>query len=352
MINYDQTTSKIFKYFTGLLILAGIVFFTYLITDILMILVISVLVGMIFNPVVNFIEKKGFSRFVSVFLVYSIVTAFIFLGLSIIIPMIIKQINTISGQFNKQNIDQFLLTTERFVARYIPILNPAKVTLQMREFVSNIFINSLGNLSELVSGIFSIISFMFIIPFVSFFLLKDHKKLFRSFITIMPNKYFEMSYYIIQKIKHQLGRYVSSWILDAFLVGLMSTIGLTILGIDNAITIGVIAGLGHLIPFFGPLIGGVPAILLSLVQYGNFSMLLPILIVFIIIYTLDNGFIQPQLYSRSTEMHPLAIILLILIGGKLFGIMGLLLIVPFATVLKTAIREIYFGLKNYRIIRT
>ena len=131
----------------------------------------------------------------------------------------------------------------------------------------------------------------------------------------------------------------------------MSGVGLALLGIHNAASIGFIAGVGHLIPYFGPIIGGIPAIAISLIQFGDFSMLPNIIMLFIIIYTIDNGFIQPNVFSRGTDMHPLIIILLILVGSELLGIFGMLLAVPTATVIKTAAREIYYGYKNYKIIR-
>jgi predicted PurR-regulated permease PerM len=131
----------------------------------------------------------------------------------------------------------------------------------------------------------------------------------------------------------------------------MSGVGLSLLGINNAASIGFIAGVGHLIPYFGPIIGGIPAIAISIIQFGDFSMLPNIVIMFLIIYTIDNGFIQPNVFSKGTDLHPLVIILLILIGSELLGVFGMLLAVPTATVLKTAAREIYYGYKDYKIIR-
>ena len=97
----------------------------------------------------------------------------------------------------------------------------------------------------------------------------------------------------------------------------------------NSVTIGLIAGLGHLIPYFGPVIGGLPAILISIIQFGDFSKLPSILIMFLIVYTVDNGYIQPNVFSKSTDIHPLMIIILILIGSQVMGIFGMLLAVSY-----------------------
>jgi predicted PurR-regulated permease PerM len=122
-------------------------------------------------------------------------------------------------------------------------------------------------------------------------------------------------------------------------------------GIPNALPLGVIAGIGHLIPYFGPVIGGVPAIIVSIVQYGDLSQVPVILLVLLITYSLDNGFVQPYVFGKSVDMHPIVIIILIISGGTLFGLMGMLLAVPVATVIKTFTKEIYFAKKNYRIAK-
>ena len=91
--------------------------------------------------------------------------------------------------------------------------------------------------------------------------------------------------------------------------------------------------------------------MLHWIQYGDLSHIPPLMIVVSIIYAIDNGFVQPYVFGKSVDMHPIVIILLIISGGTLFGLMGMLLAVPVATVIKTFLKEIYFAKKNYRIAR-
>ena len=236
--------------------------------------------------------------------------------------------------------------------RSIPFLDAKAIADKLSNFFSSLVFSTINNFTNILSSIVSVIAISVIVPFMTFFILKDNKWLIRSIINIMPNKYFEMSYSVINKISIQLGRYVRGWILDAFLVGLLSGVGLTILGIKNSVTIGIVAGIGHLIPYFGPIVGGVPAILISIIQFGDLSMLPSIIFMFLLIYAFDNGFIQPNVFSKSTDFHPLIIIILIIAGEQLLGIFGMLIAVPTATVIRTAAKEIYSGFKNYKIIKT
>ena len=160
-----------------------------------------------------------------------------------------------------------------------------------------------------------------------------------------------MTYWIMKKVSLHLGLYVRAWIFDATFVGILLGFGFYIIGIPNALPLGVIAGLGHLIPYFGPIIGGVPAIILSIMINGDLSQVPLIIIVVLGVYAVDNGFVQPYIFGKSVDIHPILIILLIIAGGQLFGLIGMLLAIPVATVVKTMIKEIVFAFKNYRIVR-
>lgn len=323
----------------------------YLLLDIILMLIISLLIAFIFNPLVTALENHGVNRFVASLLTILVSFYLLFLGLSYIIPQLTDQFANLSSTINQSNIKQFLRSIDRTIIKYIPIIKAGTISSKVETWISSFFLNILDSLSNLVSSVVSVIAIVIIVPFMTFFLMKDNKKIIKGVLNIMPNKYFEVSYWVIRQISVQLGRFVRGWIIDAFAVGFLSGLGLSILGINNAIPIGVIAGIGHLIPYFGPIIGSIPAIIISVTQFGNFSMLPSIIIMFTIVYTIDNGFIQPNVFSKSVDMHPLIIILLIIAGSQLVGVIGMLLAVPFATVIRTATKEIYHGYKNYSIIK-
>jgi predicted PurR-regulated permease PerM len=347
----DISLKKVTKFLLGLVSLVFLVYFSVIIFDIIIMLILSILLAFIFNPLVMFLEKNGLNRLVSVLLVFLIAAFLTIFGFSVLIPKIVKQLNVIAANFSKENIDAVLGQFNQTLTEVLPLVSAEEITQQISTFFSELLVNSINNITEIVTSIISILAIVVIVPFMTFFILKDKHKIVKGIIDVMPNKYFEVSYWVIKKISDQLGRYVRSWIFDAFIVGLMATIGLSILGIQNSITIGAIAGIGHLIPYFGPVIGGLPAIIISLIQFGDLSMLPSITLMFVIIYTFDNGYIQPNVFSKGTDIHPLLIIILILVGSQAMGILGMLLAVPAATVIKTAAREIYYGYKNYRIIR-
>lgn len=351
MLIKENPFQKAGKWIIALLVTALIIYLSYFFFDIIIMLIISILIAMIFNPVVSALEKKNIPRLFSVLLVFIFSTIIVLAGFSILIPKIVNQMNTITETLNQDNVNSILSGIESFFQTYLPFINSTNLAVQVEDFLSALIIDSFANLSEILTSILSILAISVIVPFMTFFFLKDKNRILKGIIDMAPNRYFEMFYSVMKQISRELGRFVRGWILDAFIVGAMSAIGLMILGIDNAITIGFIAGVGHLIPYFGPIVGGLPAALISVIQFGDFSMLPAIIIMFLIVYTLDNGFIQPNVFSKSTDIHPLMIIILILIGSQVLGIFGMLIAVPTATVLRTAGREIFKGYKYYNIFR-
>ena len=346
-LNY-KTTSKILIWITGTIILLYLV---YMLTEILIILALSILLTFIFAPFVALLEGKGFNRMTSTLIIFGIFGFIIYLSLSVIIPKLIFQMNQLVGALQGFSFDDEMKALEASILHYLPFLEPGSISTRLESFFSSQLINAVDSITEVLSSIVSVLAVLIIVPFITFFLLKDNKRILQGILHTVPNKYFEMSYYVLKKVTLQLGLFVRAWIFDATFVGVMIGFGFYFIGVPNALPLGVIAGLGHLIPYFGPVIGGIPAIIVSVVQYGDLSQVPLIMLVVLITYTFDNGFVQPSVFGKSVDMHPIVIILLIISGGILFGMMGMLLAIPVATVIKTLSKEIYFATKNYKIAR-
>lgn len=332
------------------MLIAGVYLF-YTLIDIFLILAISFLLAFIFAPFLHLIEQKGINRLTSTLLVFACFGFLVYLGLSFVIPKLIYQMDQLVESLAGFSLNEELRLIEADIYRYFPLIEPGELSSRVEHFISSQLVSSFENIASLVSSVVSVVAVLVIVPFITFFLLKDSAKIQRAVIQIVPNKYFEMSYWILKRISLQLGRFVRAWIFDATFVGVCIGFGFYLIGLPNALPLGVIAGLGHLIPYLGPIIGGVPAIIISLIQYGDFSQTPLIFLIVMLTYAFDNGFVQPYVFAKSVDIHPILIILLIIAGGQLFGLFGMLLAVPVTSVVKTFVKEIYFAFKNYKIAR-
>jgi predicted PurR-regulated permease PerM len=347
----ESNLKKFLKIFLWVILLLFSLYILYLLSDLLIILIISILLAFIFDPFVKQLEREGFNRLAATGIVFIIVGLFVYFSLSFFIPKLLYQVNQLLQVLQISSLGKQVTILEDEIYKYFPFFNPGEISAGIRNFINSWIHNPIDRISILLSSIVSVIAILVIVPFITFFLLKDSKKIFVGILNILPNKYFEMSYWILKKVSVQLGRFVRAWVFDATFVGFTCGIGFYIIGIPNALPLGIIAGFGHLVPYFGPIIGGIPAIIISIIQYGDLSHVPYIIALMFIVYSLDNGFVQPYVFSKSVDMHPIVIILLIIAGSQLFGVLGMLLAIPTATVIKTAAKEIYFAFKNYKIAR-
>lgn len=348
----DLTLKRISKILLSALAIFIFIYLTYLLSDIIIIFVISVFLAFIFDPLVTMLEQEGFNRSASALFIFIGVGLFFYLGISFIIPKFTVQMNHFLQTLHEFDINDQLTKVEKEIQAFIPSFPTGEISKSVDGFIKNLIKNPFESVSVLLSSIFTIAAILIIVPFITFFLLKDSRNILQGILHITPNKYFEMSYYITKKVSMQIGRFVRAWIFDATFVGTFCGVGFYLIGIENALPLGVIAGLGHLVPYLGPIIGGIPAAIISIIQFGDLSHIPHILIVLASIYTIDNGFVQPYVFAKSVDLHPVIIILLIIAGSQLFGVIGMLLAVPTAAVVRTLIKETYFAFKNYKIAKT
>jgi predicted PurR-regulated permease PerM len=196
----------------------------------------------------------------------------------------------------------------------------------------------------------SVVTTLIIIPFAVFFLLKDGPAMKTAFVSLIPNKYFEMSLNLIYKIDRQLGNFLRGQFFDASLVGLMAIFAMWMLDVRYYILVGIFAGLTNMIPYVGPFTGGVTAVFVVLMSGGSGHQVLLVVAAFLIIQLMDNVLIQPLIVSKSVNLHPLVIIFAVIIGGQFFGILGMLLAVPATGILKVFAIELYNSFQKYGMV--
>ncbi len=347
----EGTTKKILRIILPFLTIALLTYFLFELINILVLVAISILLAFILKPVVVYLEflkiPRVYAALISVIMAVSLIGFLIYY----FVPIISSQFDNLLILFRDLRIQDLITQLERKISNTFPFIKRGEISKQFTRLVQTGMENLIADISNFIPKIFSIAAFTLIVPFITFYILKDSRNLKLGIINLLPNRYFEMAYEVLQKVSIDLGKFVRGWIFDAMFVGICVMLGLYLIGINNFAMLGLLAGVGHLIPYLGPIIGIIPSILVSYYQMGNFSLALPIVILFLIIYTIDNGFVQPMIYSKSLKIHPVVIIFLILIGSELFGLLGLLLAVPVSNIIRVMATEIYRGYKAYQIVR-
>lgn len=314
--------------------------------DLVMALIISVLASFVLKPLVKFLEfRLGLRRSLAILLVFAVVGSIAVIGAMQIIPFMLNRAQGLYEQFKTFPFDQKLLEASRDIVEKVPFLTADQLAEKVREIMKS-GIESMGNALQNAVGFLLTLS---VVPFITYFMLAEGDIALKKLIERVPNKYFEMTLNVIYKIQRDLVGYLRGWILDSIIIGILSIIGLMIIGIDYPFIIGAIAGIANLVPYLGPVVGAVPAFLVSLTQFGDFRMVVPIIVLTVTIQAIDNTIVQPICFAKTVDMHPLTVILVLIIGNELMGVAGMILGIPIATILKVSAEETYWGLKNYQI---
>jgi putative permease len=315
--------------------------------DLVLTLIISALLAFILRPIVLFLEfRLDIRRIFSVVIVFLVLGIILVVGGIIVIPVAIARLEVLYNGFKNFPFDEKLNEAAINMTSGIPFLNPETVTTKVHEYVQG----GVQSLNDFLASAAGFLVNLVIIPFITFFILAEGDDALKRTIERVPNKYFEMTLNVLNKIQSKLVGYLQGWILDSVIVGVMNIIGFYIIGVDYAILLGLIAGISNLIPYVGPFFGVIPALLISLTQYGDFRQAFSIVLVsLLIVQMLDNIVIQPICFSKTVDMHPVAVILVLIIGNSVMGIAGMLLAIPIATILSASAVETHWGLKNYQI---
>lgn len=337
--------SRQWKVFLVTMAIALPIFVLSTFEDLFLILIVSFTLTFILKPVVDYIQNLGAVRWFAVLLVFAGLGSIAVLVVVLLFPVISTQVTQITAAFSKARLTVMLNDLSTQISFKVPFLKSEAIREQLNTFLVS-FGNGAGNA---LAGLLGTAATLAIVPFITFFLLNDYYNMQKSFIRNMPNKYFEMALNIMYKIEDQMSKYIRGTVIESMIVGIIYAIIYFSLGINYATVLGLIGGITNVIPFAGPFIGAIPVLLISIVQFGDLSMLIPIVVTTIVVQQLDQMFVQPSVFSKIMDIHPLTMFLVILIGNETLGVMGMVLAVPIYTIILVTAKETNWGLKSYKI---
>ena len=302
-------------------------------------LFIGLVIAWLFNPLVNKLKNRGINRTLSAVLVYVVILGVITLALFALVPTLYTQVQdfakVIPNVFDKfQNyidgIFQKLDTIQNFDAWAIRDGLFEQIEGVVTGIASSLPNMLIGIISSFASGMGSIIVGLII----GFFLLVSFEST-DSFIDFLPKKIQTATRELLQKIDDALRSFVTGSILDCTFIFIISSIGLYFAGLKAPLLFGLFCGITNIIPYAGPYIGGIPAVLVGFSQGITTGILT--LIVLCVIQFLEGNFLQPVILSKTTKLHPVTIILGLLIFGNLWGILGMIISTPLLAASKAII---------------
>ena len=309
-------------------------------------LLLAVIQYYIMNPLVDILEKKlKVPRVLTIVVLFIIVIAILILIINTLIPIAQGQINALIKNWPHIWNDSTNAVQE---ALRDPRLHSVKSNLQ--SMVDNAqktlfrsgqdaFNTTLGNITSAVNIITMVGMTLLTAPFILFFMLKDGHQL-RPYITkFAPQRWQESFSKLLYDINYALASYIRGQITVAFWVGVMFSIGYTVVGLPYGLALAILAGFMNLIPYFGTFIAFIPALAISIMS--STSMLIKVLVVFMIEQTIESRLISPLVMGNKLEMHPITTILVLIGASSVWGLWGVIFGIPIYAILKIIVSRVY-----------
>ncbi|MFA5926372.1 MAG: AI-2E family transporter [Parcubacteria group bacterium] len=313
-----------------------LLWFLFLVRDVLALVFVAIIIVSAIDPVVDWFQKKNVPRSLTVFFVYVIFLSLFVLAVSLLIPPITAETESLGKSLPKL-IEQ--------LSGYFKVVQDFAATHSLEQNINNFFSNAAGRISDAGTNLFSgTISFLggifdfIIVLSIAFYMSVQEagsKKFFKS---VFPKDHQEYVAGLVERIQHKMGRWLQGQLLLMLLVFLLDYLGLLAIKAPYALILALIAGILEIIPYVGPIISAIIATLISFL-HGPLTGVL-VLGLFAAVQQLEGYVLTPLIMKKAVGLNPIIVILALLIGAKLGGVLGVIIAVPLATVIGEVVNDL------------
>ena len=328
-ISYESILKIILVLFT--------LFFIFQLRHIIFIVFISVILALIANPAIDNMQKRKIPRVAGALALF--LTAFTVMGLLayIVAPPLAKEVSQLTSQFpvylEQVDFNSSVVQDQSFT--YLDSEPFQNILIEAGNFLKNVTSNFVSVILGLLGGLLSAI----LILVISFYFIVEERGIEKFVENVIPHNFRPRALKIIRKTESKLGKWFVGQMFLGLIVGLLSFIGLSILGVPYALVLAIIAGTMELIPYIGPTLASIPAILIAFTVSPLLAVLT--LLLYFLIQQFENYLIVPKVMEKSVGLHPVIIIIAMLVGGQLAGILGIILAIPVTTIISIILEDIY-----------
>jgi predicted PurR-regulated permease PerM len=311
--------------------------FLFLIRDVIVIFLFALIIASAIAPAVNLLGKLKIPRVIGALLIYIVAIGALGLLISLAVPSIAKEIKDLSS--NLPNYINFL--SDKFESIQKDSSKYQDIIIQFQGFLSGMgdFLRkSASNLLSTAINVFGGIFSLLLILIISFYLSVQKKGVQHVITSIVPHEHRDYILNLWERSQRKLGRWLQGQLFLGLLIGILVYIGLSFLDVKFALLLAILAGVLEIFPYIGPVMAAIPAIILGFLQAPILG--LWVLVLYVVIQQMENHLIVPLVIGKIVKLNPVAVILALLVGGRLGGLTGMILAVPLAAVLAEFLRDL------------
>ena len=336
----------------------GFALFVYFLHPILTPFLVAIVLAYMFDPVVDRLERLGFSRTWGTITVFTLFTVILMTLLLVLVPLLAKQLLKLY-QLAPQVLDWLQHTAMPWVQAKLGLSDSfwkfdkikAAITENMGQATDIVgIVLSQATASSLV--LIGLLANLVLIPVVAFYLLRDWNIMMARIRDLLPRSRADQIVSLAKECHDVLGAFVRGQLLVMLALGVIYSAGLMLVGLELGLLIGLMAGLAAIVPYMGFIIGIGAALVAGLFQFGgDLYPMIGIVVVFMVGQALEGMVLTPLLVGDRIGLHPVAVIFAILAGGELFGFTGVLLALPLAAVIMVLVRHVQDLYKDSQVYK-
>jgi predicted PurR-regulated permease PerM len=311
--------------------------FLYLVRDVIIIFLFALIIASAITPAVNLLEKIKIPRVIGALLVCVVAIGIIALLIYLIVPVLTKDFKNLVFNFPNyvEKLSDKFESLKNASTRYSGLIERFQNSLiNFGDFLKNRSINFLSAAFGIFGGVFSFI----LILVISFYLSVLEKGVQGIMTALVPIQYRDYLLDLWERAQKKLGRWLQGQLFLGLIVGILVYIGLSLLNVKFALLLAVLAAILELFPYIGPVMAGVPAVLIGFLQTPILG--LWVFILYVMIQQIEAYIISPLVIGKVVGLNPIVVIVALLVGGKLAGVFGMVLAVPLAAVFAEILRDI------------
>lgn len=334
----DISTATILKIIAILLLFS----FVYIIRDVIAIAFVAIVFASAVDPWIDALQRRKIPRPLGILIIYAVVISLLSLIIVLFVPAIASQFNQLTEKFPE------------IIDRVVSQFSSAQQTEQGTSLISTIektlssFNDSLSRITSSIflgvasffGGLFSLVGVLVL----TFYMTVEENGIKKFLTAISPVQY---QPYVVQhflRIQRRMGSWFRGQLILGLIIGALSFLGLVILGVPYALVLALLAGVTELVPIIGPIIGAIPAVFIAFVDSPAKGLF--VLILYLIIQQLENNLIVPKVMQKVTGLNPLVVVIVMLIGAKVAGVLGLILAVPITIIFDTFLQDFFLNRKE------
>lgn len=320
--------------FTPLIIFVQTLFTPFLIAGVLFYLC---------RPLLHWLEGQKVPRGIGIVVIFLVIAGLFTFAISFIGPIIQKQFvnlvhNTPKMIASVQKGIHYWQENQQFIPQYVK-----EGVTYITDSLGDIVAVTGSSIGRVLSNTVSLVVALAIVPFILFYLLSDRDKFVPSVTRFFPSSKTDYIRGILGDMDKALASYIQGQLIVSTCIGMLLLIGYLIIGLDYALLLSLFGMVMNIIPFLGPFLAVIPAIIAAWMQ--DPIMVLYVVIIMFAAQQIESSFVSPLVMGRALKIHPLTIILLVLVGGNLAGVLGMILIIPTYAVCKVVVQHSYRLLK-------